>query len=327
MKKLRLLPLAGMLISMQDPTPTMINTPVRPIVTDGVNLWFKGEAILWQAVEDNLSYATKGTNTASHFSQDFKNLEFDWNCGFRLGTGYNIPRDGWDITLDWTHIHNEAHGSVHAGHESLFETYVNTANVNTTGTHFHGKWHNHLDQIDLNLGREFLVGKHLAIRPNGGMRTAWIHQKYAIDYDFSSGPDQDVDLKNRFWGFGFVGGIDSDWRLGAGFSIYGNADLAILLGFFDVDETGKAGGSTLWKVSNSFRTGKPIFDLALGLKWNHLFVHDSLGLTLKVGYEYHLYFNQNQFLQSNGSATLDQFIPIGGDLSYQGVTFSAQLDF
>jgi hypothetical protein len=315
--------------SAETPPTVLYNTPVRPIVQDGINLWFKAEALVFQAVEENLTYAYKGFNSASRIERDFKTVHFNWDWGFRLGTGYNIPYDGWDIKLDWMRINNTAQGKVKSGgsHDALFELYVNAANVNDTGTDFHANWHNLLNQVDLNLGREFLVGKYLAIRPNAGMRSTWIKQKYRIDYDFSVGPDQDVDLKNRFWGFGFVGGIDSDWRLGAGFSLFGNADLSILFGFFDIDEKGKAAGSTLWDVSNSFRTGRAIFDIALGIKWCRTFWDESIGLTFKAGYEYHHYFNQNQFILSNGNSAFELFNPVTGDLTYQGVSLSAQIDF
>ncbi|MBY0530219.1 MAG: hypothetical protein K2P51_08565 [Rhabdochlamydiaceae bacterium] len=305
------------------------NTPVRPIVQNGINLWFKGEALVFQAVEENLTYAYKGFNSASRIERDFKTVHFNWDWGFRLGTGYNTPYDGWDIKLDWMRINNTARGKVKAGgsHEALFELFVNAANVNDTGTDFHAHWHTLLNQIDLNLGREFLVGKYLAIRPNAGLRSAWINQKYRIDYDFSAGSDQDVDLKNRFFGFGFVGGIDSDWRLGAGFSLFGNADLSILFGFFDIDEKAKAAGSTLWEVSNSFRTGRAIFDIALGIKWCRTFWDERVGFTFKAGYEYHHYFDQNQFLLSNGNSAFELFNPVTGDLTYQGVSLSAQIDF
>ena len=89
----------------------------------------------------------------------------------------------------------------------------------------------------LRIGREYYVGRHLTVRPNGGLRADWIYQNYDVTYTaFTFYNPQHFKMDNRFFGFGFFGGVDSDWLFGRGFSLYGMADFAILLGFFAVDQ-------------------------------------------------------------------------------------------
>ena len=309
--------------------PQAINMPARPVVQDGWNLWILGEALLWQAVQENMEYIYKGHNGNNNLRvRDIKKPHFDWDWGWRFGAGYNIPRDGWDLSLIWTHIENHAQGTTHRGDELLFKIWSVAAHV---GDVFNPKeanahWNVHLDQVDLDLGRQFYVGRYLTLRPNAGMRSSWIFQDYDVDFEGINGK-QKSHMTNKFWGMGFFAGLDSDWMLGRGFSLFGDAGFAVLLGYFDVDQHGTFNGSTISKISKSFRTGRPIFDLDLGLKWSKKIYSDRFAIGFKVGYEYHLYFNQNQYLLSSGNDNFELFNPVNGDLTYQGVTFSGQFDF
>lgn len=302
----------------------MVNTPARPMVQDGYDLWIVGDALLWQAVEENLTYVYSGHADR----KTMHTVDFSWDWGFRLGAGYNTPRDGWDIDFYWTHMHNTAHA--HRGSDTaLFQVWTVTDHTLSPVTDAKARWRVYLDQLDLDIGRQFYVGRRLTIRPFVGARSAWIYQKYSVDVlgtSVSAAVKQDAKMKSRFWGFGFAAGLDSDWKLGWGISMYGEADMSVLLGFFDVDQKGTQ-SFPIWSQNKSFRVGRAIMDLGMGLKWARLFSHDSLGITLKAGYEYHLYLDQNQFLLSNGSSTLELFNPVNGDLVYQGVIGSIQLDF
>ncbi|MBS0653914.1 MAG: hypothetical protein JSR39_10380, partial [Verrucomicrobia bacterium] len=307
--------------------PQAINMPARPVVKDGWNLWILGEALLWQAVQENMEYIYKGRDGSNNSRfRDLKKPEFDWDWGWRFGAGYNIPRDGWDVSLIWTHIENRAKGTTHAGDESLDIVWSVAQYHVGSPTVAHAHWNAHLDQVDLDLGRQFYVGRYLTLHPKAGVRSTWIFQDYDISWSGQPGTQKN-DMKNKYWGFGFFAGLDTDWMLGGGFSIFGDAGFAVLLGFFDIDQHGTFNGSTNSKISDSFRTGRPIFDLDLGLKWAKKIYDDRFALAFKVGYEYHLYFNQNQFLLSNGNDGFELFNPVNGDLTYQGVTFSGQFDF
>ncbi|MBI2812039.1 MAG: hypothetical protein HYX67_14580, partial [Candidatus Melainabacteria bacterium] len=268
-----------------------VNSPSRPSLKNGLNLWLVGEALLWQANEENLTYVQRTNSATSSLSTDHNlhDPEFQWDWGFRVGLGYNIPRDGWDISLFWTHMENHASGSQSAhldghGKDPFLQPTWNVNDVGVIGVmrKAHADWTVHLEQVDLGMGREYYIGEHLTIRPNGGMRADWIYQDFDIHYKSADVFNEKIKMSNRFFGFGFFAGLDTDWLFGKGFSLYGNATYAILLGFFDVDQKvfQKApitGIATKGSLDDSFRCGRSIIDLNLGFKWCHLFHHSSWG--------------------------------------------------
>jgi len=63
----------------------------------------------------------------------------------------------------------------------------------------HGRWKGYLNQLDLDLGREFFVSKYLTLRPHFGLRTTWLRQHLHTDYSngipatgFSTMPNTEV---------------------------------------------------------------------------------------------------------------------------------------
>lgn len=311
-----------------DQVTTYLGTPARPPLRNALDIWVMGDALLWQATEENLTYVYETDPTQSF--NDFHTVDFGWNFGFRVAMGYNTPKDGWDLSLLWTHIENNAHDSERG--DALSPAWgINNLAVPNPLKKAKAKWTIHLDQVDLGLGKEYYIGKHLTLRPFAGLRGDWIFQEYDVKYTPVSNtlPSENLQMDNRYFGFGFFGGFDSDWMLGCGWSIYSMADFAILMGFFDVDQKGNENNGAApskGKIENSFRCGRSILDLTLGLKWCHLFSKNSWGLTLKAGYEYHLYFDQNAFsnVAANNARVLSK---PEGDLIYQGPSLSFQIDF
>src|SRR3989304_8918027 len=74
----------------------------RPMI-DGAELFATVDALYWKATEDGLEYGLRNhfpPDTAVIFKGTAKTIESDWNAGFRLALGYNIPHDQWDLNLN-----------------------------------------------------------------------------------------------------------------------------------------------------------------------------------------------------------------------------------
>ncbi len=319
-----------------DALQPMTNYPARPSVNKSQNAWLSGEFLYWQAVESNLNYIYSGTTTNSTPEfQDIHSLHFNWNPGCRVGVGGNFERDGWDLAVYYTYMHNTASASKLAGDsdDQLFQVWtVATGFLPTPLTKASSNWWADLDQVELQLGREMFVGRHLTLRPYMGARSTWLFQQFNVSLFNDQSQNQKAKMHSTFWGFGFVVGVDSDWLFGKGFSLYGSADYSLLLGFYDIDQRCKQNGSPIWKIGSNFRAGRSIFDTSAGLKWMHLFSKDRYCVTLKAGYEYHLYFDQNQFIntglvQQSSPPLLERYITQNGNLAYQGITAGIQFDF
>lgn len=324
----------------------MINPPGRPQVKGGADLFVFADLLYWNAHENGLSYAIVNEGSASNLAHaQIKNLHGKWNWAFRAGIGYNLPHDGWDLNLTWLRFTDNCHKGTHAGsNHFIFPVNVDPINPlasNATATKAHGNWHLNLNQLDLDLGREFFVSKWLTLRPHFGLRTNWIRQKGENDYknftpSSSSRNRVEHEMKDKWWGLGLEGGLDTQWGLGNGFSIFADLASAILYGFhdFDIDEenhpaTGIANsnGDVVDIDNSSYRISHPILDLAAGLRYDFMFSDDRFHIGFQLGWEHHVYFSQNQFPVFTTANVPGNFVRNQGDLTLQGWTFAARFDF
>jgi hypothetical protein len=257
----------------------------------------------------------------------------DWAWGVRLGLGYDFRRDGWDLYTTWTHYRNDAHSNTTistdaqgaSGSDYISPFWIaKLFPVNYPGLVNSAKahWKLNLELIDFELGREFFISKWLTLRPFIGGRVAWINQDYNLKfvrnpsssfpiYPAGNSSTWNIDMENDFWGIGIRAGLNTKWLLGGGWSIYGNAAVSILDGHFNNKfEQEATGTGTINNViphisistSDSFEnkdrihTDVAIADLSLGLRWETLFAKEKALFALWAGYEQHIFFEQNQFM-------------------------------
>ncbi len=335
----------------------MINPPARPVVKDGVDLFLQGDVILWQASESGLGYAVTNNNSTTYVNGgSIRNPHFQWDWGFKVGAGYNIPHDGWDLFLDWTRFYassSDTHTSAPSG-GAVFPSLVNTAvlregvpgPISAGFASASARWRLHMNLLDLEMGREFYVSKWLTLRPHAGLRSAWLRQRYNVGYYNGPvlqagtnvlGQNLYVHMRNNFWGMGLRGGLCANWGLGSGFSLFSDFASALLLGHFRIyqleTDTSTSPIQTRLNVSSKYRATRATVDMAMGLRYEHTFANDSFGLMVQLGWEQHLFFSQNQlsrFFGTNLTGVHNYsgvFATNQGDLNTQGVTLSIKFDF
>ena len=323
-----------------------VTPPARPDVKDGADLFLTADALFWRAEEDGLEFAERTfQGTGSNFTDGkVLNPDFDWKWGFRVGIGYNTPHDGWDLYLNWvrftTHSHKEysVNPAAIIPRDALYaSTGSNSANGPTTNIHeAENHWHLKLNLLDLEMGREFFVSKWLTLRPFVGVRSAWIDQKIDNDYKFetSVGATEtaySIDQRCRFWGLGVRSGLNTLWSLGCGWGIYGNAAISLLPGRFhiryDQDST-TAAVTTEHDSKDHLNVARAVTDLALGLRWDKLTCDDAYHIAIRVGFEQHHFFGQNQFRNYNYDTSIRPISRASiGDLSTHGVTAGFEFGF
>lgn len=327
----------------------LLNPPARPLCED-YDFNFSGAVLFWQA---NEVIPTGVVNTATSFVtindavnlQDakVKHIEFDYDPGFRLGIDFDTAYDGWDLGLTWTSLESKGSRDVSAsGNKEIFATQANPQLATfltgiPTSAFIYRQMRSHLkihlNQLDLDLGREFFVSKHLTMRPHIGLRTTWIRQFLKVDYNppvtsafLSIVPAIDTSQKNKWWGIGIESGLDMLWMFGKGVSLYGTIAAAIESGFQKVIVKQSSEAGVIFEDErDSVRNSHPILDLQLGLRWDHGFKQDSYNFGLFGGWEHHTYFSQNQF--HNELSPVGKYVANQGDLSYQGWTIGAHLAF
>lgn len=358
--------------------------------------FFAFEPLFWKATEEGLTYAITGSfDLLSQGNTFYKlNLEngrshqpkFGWHWGFKMGIGYEIPHDGWDLFADWTRYIHSASDRVSRDGDTNINHFTATGGTGQFVSPFwvaqlfaspgllnvgEARWNLHLDLIDLELGREFLISRFLSLRPFIGLRNGWIDQKYNLfflGFDFEVSPTTlgrqiNVDMENKFWGIGCRGGLNTQWFLGKGFSVYGNGAFSFLDGRFKVryklhdlkpTTTTTVVGSGLSIILNEVslpfddtfenstheHTDLAMADLELGIRWERSF-NGWYYFAIWGGYEQNIFFEQNQFMNfqndftlvgdiltnPQGSSSGPNYFTDRGNLVTQGFTGGFQIGF
>lgn len=307
----------------------MINPAARPVVKDGVDLWVQAEALYMRPTEDGLSYALATNEGGAHPNVRAKNARYDWDWGFRVGVGYNMDHDGWDILANYTWFKDKTRTNVHAN--TVFPTEVDPVNAGSATTQ-NAKAHLNLwmNILDVELGREFFVSKWLTLRPQVGVRAMWLSRHYNTEYSLLvNSSDYDVHMKNRFAGAGLRGGLNTQWGLGSGWSIFGEFDAALMYGKQRIrqGERLETGNVSRGYSRDRWTALRSSIDLALGLRWDHLFSDDAYRIRFQLGWENHIFFDMNQNYRFTNATTKGVFAGNRGNLSLNGLAFQARFDF
>lgn len=332
--------------------------------------WKANQDGMEYAIQSDMSFQTSGqvTDLNGLYNFDYKTPKFQYAPGFKLGVSYYSPCDGWDIGIRWISFNGKASSEDQAVEEALIgdpidhvliALWVNFKNprqlqvglpffVNKINT----KWKSNLDVIDLVLGREFWASKLFTLHPYVGIRGLQIKQKFCLEHkggilsDLIFNPIQlnnEITLDNDFKGIGLVSGFDCNWHFGCGWSLYNELGASIVYGEFDIkhDEQNREAVSPFSKTKiletkNCFRASRGILDFALGLEYSALVCDCKYGIMTKLGWEQHLFFDQNQMWRVvrkenppsqliPNSATV--FSQRRGTLSTQGLTLTFKFLF
>lgn len=295
------------------------------------DLWVDGEVLLWQSNVGSLDYGTM-SKSETHISDGrVKHPDFNWDWGVRLGLGYKLPHDKWDLFLNYTYVHGSAHGHAGGSDKVVFPTWASNFSgknpffANSAKAH----WNMNLNMGDIELGRTCRVSQWLTIRPFMGVRGLVIDQDYHVAYNGGtvapSGHDK-IHMDTDFWGVGIRMGGNSLWGLGMGFSIYGNGSASLLSGNFDVHEHEKNSGSSVLNIERDVDNVVVAADLAIGLQWDYMFSKDRCHFGMKFGWEFDMFFDQSQLFNFIGTGPGSLHFR-NDDLTFQGLTMGVRFDF
>lgn len=330
------------------PMEQQITPAVNPEAKNSYGIFVSADALLWSFSEGGNCYAVNSNNNANE--QDGATLKTasskdktNWSWGSRVGLGYRTPYDGWDLYADWTHFDVRRHSSTSqspSGDGGIFPGFdrqhadpdVATAYANRA----HSRWRCHLDVIDFELGRNFLVSPKLSLRPHVGLRGAIITQK--VKSHFSGGnwavPAFDNSNRNNFYGVGLRSGVNSDWRLGWGFSVYADAAFALLYGHFNIHQRSTQDTDpdiNLLKEHSKENMDIAAMDLALGFRYDVTSSEERVHFYISLGWEQHIYWGVNRWSHRDiGDVTVNldtRVITNNDNLTMRGITLSTGLEF
>lgn len=324
----------------------------RPIPSARVELakgWgahFFGDLLYWKANEEGLYYAFPSLNNTANppFPQNdifkgvngkVKRVKPDYAFGFKVGTKINLPWDEWDLSLIWTSYRNRENSRIYATPPFTLSPFWLNNNFNPMAQGAHAHWKLTFDSLDLNIGRAFYAGKFLSLRPFAGLKAGWIHQHLNVKY-------KEVTLSNSQFtpliksknsdnssGYGLLGGLETNWKLGWGFSIEGNGSAALLWTDHEIDQFEFAPPNiNRSETKQNVSRIAAMFDLFAGLKWERACFSERIYFAFHAGWEEQVWVAQNQLNRFIGNAeNLGAMVAVKGDLTFSGLTAGAALRF
>lgn len=242
----------------------------------------------------------------------------NWEWGFRNGIKYKDAHDEWHLAATYTHFHSKSFASVQS-EEGFFPVWqeIGSSQAIEQGQSPYSSWRLDVDIADVEMGKAFVLQKFLSLHPHLGVRTTWMYQKFAFDYeDLLKEPI----FGSNCLGVGFRGGVDTSWRLGRGASFFGDGAISWLSGYHNIYRQGSLGEEFGKRPSVAIA----MVECSFGLQYKKSF-RNSLGAwTAKLGYELNYFFNRNKWV--------DWFNPIEPGvaqerLSLQGLSMGFRLDF
>jgi len=218
---------------------------------------------------------------------------YDW--GYHVDLGYAMPGNGPDFNLGYTHLSSEesenradisaaTFGPILNGYNST--NPLDAPNFGDADGAARAKTEYDYTDIDLLIGKEFVLQNRYHFHPFAGVRYADIESKDSAIYTVSGEILGSGEIKNEFDGIGPRAGIDAAMEITKGFSFTARAAGSLLIGNYDykatvnnVGNVGTAASATLKNSSENITV--PEIDYRLGLNYTHEFSSEtSLGVEL-----------------------------------------------
>ncbi len=334
------------------------NAPVLTTSHRNANLYATLSFIYWRASADYLTYGylnnsfSSDPDSVDNFILKGKALEpdFKYKPGFKVGLGYKLHRDRWDLYAEYTRFHQTTHTfkRVAPGGQNLVPAWLTFVEAAFIGEEFQScssNWTTNFDILDLELGRSYFCGRHFTLRPSVGLRALWLNQKYNLTYvTLLMENIAKSDNKSDSFGIGPRFALDGRWNFYDGLRIVGDVGLS-LLNVWDrasshhhvpLFETFGLTTDETYANKEHLSTLKPILDLSLGLGWGRSFNRDRCAIDLQLTYDYAYFWDQGSIQIGHPPLVVPggPFQVVVGDassgsgnLSLQGLTATVRFDF
>lgn len=243
---------------------------------------FRGSYLLMQPRRRAMDFAIVSPTASGRPIGNVVEVPWESTSGLRVGLGYRLPGDGWEIGFDYTYLFTDntrtetapPGGTVFAtlSQPTLAVFAVDTAAASNLLLY---------NVLDLVIGRRFSVGDSMSLWLGGGGRFAWMKQELTTVYDGQTANQAVLSSPIDFDGYGLRVGGEGQWNLGKKLSLFARAFGSLMVGDFETSllETNGAGATTIVNLSDHYRKVVPVAELGVGLGWQ------SEAFRFRVGYE------------------------------------------
>jgi hypothetical protein len=251
--------------------------------------FFTGEYLLLHPRRNALDYAVVSPDANLTPGGSIQSLDWHTSSGFRVGAGYQLPNEPWQLGVTYTYLHSFDDRAVSAPPGgAAYATLTRGGGVDDVQTAA-GSTNFDFNVIDLLAARPIDVSPTLNVRLYGGGRFAWIDQKLTAIYNAgASGAMNDVVTSPVYFrGAGVTAGAQGFWKCYHNFGLYGRFTGSLLSGQFRnfLTEANNNGATPIVSVQEKYYQVVPVMELGLGVAWQGEHVRFS------VGYELQNWFN------------------------------------
>lgn len=290
------------------------------------------EALYWQARENGLEYVLANAPIQIP-SGKFKGPDFQSHFGFRAHLAYLLPDPNLKFDFCFTHFHARNNSHLRADQKKVFFPIWTHPETNQDGfvLDVKNRWRLHLGFGDVSVYKHFTVSSWLNMNPYLGLRYAEVRQKTRTIYQGGSlfpNAENNISMKNKFWGVGPRLGCKADFYFCNPFSLYADFALSLLGGQFYIHQDQEIEERQLpLKFLDTFTQPETISETEIGLSYQYFSPKQTFAVQLAIGYEITYLFSQNQLKRFTSATEPAVFASQLGDLILQGWNFSLAFDF
>lgn len=310
---------------------------------DGLALQAKQDGMEF-VIQDSSAPGTPGATPITHGRvEGFSGNDRDWdfNPGMRVGIGFYLDHDAWNLDFNWTwlNITNYEHANANTANGVVIPQWLLGVGTPAAqiGSRSSACWDADYNTLDIRLGKPYYVSRYLVVNPHFGIRGGWIDQHFSTSYGGTGAATRTIHHgDNDFCGIGTRAGIDTDWILGKGWSLFGNVAASMLFGKFKIDQNLSLPGTVAdgFDLRYDYYQNTPNFEMALGISWGKYFNKKKNHVSLKAAYEFHEWWDQlNMRKFSSGSAGIADGVSVyandvvsRGNLTLNGFSLRLQFD-
>lgn len=309
-----------------NPPMKEVTPPAGPMVSDGADVFITASYILWKTSTGNTDILSAGsskvdTTPATGLIQSSgrrsanTTLSYDWDSGFKVGLGVNLPTDGWSLYADYTWLRPNASVSYSLTAQDEVALCIPTYGMGfPSQLQGPGRTARYEDfsynNINLVIGRNFYVSKCFTLNPYAGLLGTW--QNWNIRSTSNNSVITGVltnlnpftntfnpittRLDNSIWGIGVLAGFDMGMFLTKEFSLYANiSGSGIFQSYQRNDRTDYTSRyvsvnppTTIESTARQEQTNykfAPLLCFELGMKYEVYFDEDQYCFSLQAGWE------------------------------------------
>jgi len=288
------------------------------------------EFLYWTAEVNAVDYAL---HTTQPFDTDcavgdFKEADYSYDPGFRLGLRYRNGPRYWEIAGYYTWLKTSGTDSVEDRVNFVTPTYSdNLAAPVIRATSDIELWYN---VLDVQAARVFDPNPHLRMRVYGGITGAWIEQNWKVSYTDQADFVSNLDQKWTYRAVGYLVGTSFDWFWWCDFYLTGRASAGVTVGKYE----NLAKQTSTWNVnpSQAFRDSRyedyrlaTRLQMLLGFSWQKLC--QCVDYEIFAGYEFNAWNNLNEIFRCQNEENISKTLINNGLLGLHGLNVRLTLSY